>query len=143
MLQADLEAGLPFGADFDVVFVDAPCSGLGVIRRDPEIRWRRRESDLPALAAAQLTMLRNAAAAVRPNGRLVYSTCSSEPEECDGVVESFLREDDRFRAIDLRVDRPAHFSAVEPVLDEHGYLRTRPDLHGLEAFFGASMRRVK
>jgi 16S rRNA (cytosine967-C5)-methyltransferase len=114
-----------------------------VIRRDPEIRWRRRESDLPLLAAAQLMMLRNAAATVRPNGRLIYSTCSSEPEECDAVVEAFLKGDRRFRQIDLRVDRPSHYAALEPVLDGHGFLRTRPDLHGLEAFFGASMRRVE
>jgi 16S rRNA (cytosine967-C5)-methyltransferase len=143
LLQADLEAGLPFGSSFDVVFVDAPCSGLGVIRRDPEIRWRRRESDLPRLAAAQLAMLRNAAATVRQDGRLIYSTCSSEPDECDAVVEAFLKEDRRFRRIDLNVDRPTQFAALEPVLDEDGFLRTRPDIHGLEAFFGASMRRVE
>ena len=59
------------------------------------------------------------------------------------MVEAFLREDDRFQAIDLRVDRPARFASVEAVLDEQGYLRTRPDRHELEAFFGASMRRVK
>ncbi len=143
ILQADLAAGLPFAPTFDVVFVDAPCSGLGVIRRDPEIRWRRHESDLPALAAAQLVMLQHAAAVVRPHGRLVYSTCSSEPEESEAVTDAFLREDRRFRRIDLRVDRPAHFASIEPVLDERGFLRTRPDVHGLEAFFGASMRRVE
>ncbi len=59
--QADLEAGLPFAPEFDIVFVDAPCSGLGTVRRDPDIRWRRRESDLVSFAKAQLTMIRNAA----------------------------------------------------------------------------------
>jgi len=80
VLQADLEAGLPFAPEFDVVFVDAPCSGLGTGRRDPDIRWRRAEADLAPLASAQLNMIRNAADAVRPGGRLIYATCSSEPE---------------------------------------------------------------
>ena len=65
LLQANLEAGLPFCDAFDVVFVDAPCSGLGTLRRDPDIRWRRREEDLPRFRTSQITMLRNAAAAVK------------------------------------------------------------------------------
>jgi 16S rRNA (cytosine967-C5)-methyltransferase len=143
MLQADLEAGLPFAAAFDVVFVDAPCSGLGTVRRDPDIRWRRAEADLVPLARAQLTMIRNAAKAVRPGGRLIYSTCSSEPEENELVVSSFLAENDNFAPIDLRADQPVCFDALAPVLDERGALRTSPHEHGLEAFYGAVLRRVK
>lgn len=143
VLQADLEAGLPFAADFDVVFVDAPCSGLGTVRRDPDIRWRRAEADLIPLASAQLRMLGNAADAVRPGGRLIYSTCSSEPEENEQVVASFLAANGRFAQIDLRADRPAYFDSLEPVLDESGALRTSPHAHGLEAFYGAVLRRVK
>ncbi len=143
VLQADLEAGLPFAAEFDVVFVDAPCSGLGIVRRDPDIRWRRAEADLAPLAAAQLNMIRNAADAVRPGGRLIYSTCSSEPEENERVVETFLAANAQFAQIDLRADTPAHFDALEPVLDEGGVLRTSPHEHGLEAFYGAVLRRVK
>lgn len=143
VLQADLEAGLPFAAEFDVVFVDAPCSGLGTVRRDPDIRWRRAEADLGPLAAAQLNMIRNAADAVRPGGRLIYSTCSSEPEENERVVETFLAANAQFAQIDLRADPPAHFDALEPVLDEGGVLRTSPHEHGLEAFYGAVLRRVK
>ena len=90
VIQADLEAGLPFTSAFDVVFVDAPCSGLGIVRRDPEIRWRRTEPDLTSLARAQLRMIRNASDAVRPQGRLIYSTCSSEPEENEVLVREFL-----------------------------------------------------
>jgi 16S rRNA (cytosine967-C5)-methyltransferase len=141
--QADLEAGLPFGEEFDLVFVDAPCSGLGTLRRDPDIRWRRAEADLAPLSRAQLTMIQNAAKAVRPGGRLVYSTCSSEPEENDEVVSQFLRSNGAFRQIDLNVERPPYFGALQPVLDETGVLRTRPDTHGLEAFYGAVLRRVK
>jgi 16S rRNA (cytosine967-C5)-methyltransferase len=143
IVQADLEVGLPFNSAFDIVFVDAPCSGLGTVRRDPDIRWRRSESDLPPLATAQLTMLRHAAAAVGSGGRLIYSTCSSEPEENDAVVAEFLKANGQFRYVDLRVERPALFHAIEPVLDEGGSLRTTPHEHGLEAFFGAVMRRVE
>ena len=124
VLQADLEAGLPFASEFDIVFVDAPCSGLGTVRRDPDIRWRRSEADLAPLARAQLTMIRNAAEAVRPGGRLIYSTCSSEPEENDAVVSSFLKSSSGFRRVDLNVETPAYFSALRPVLDETGVLRT-------------------
>ncbi len=141
--QADLEAPLPFSSEFDIVFVDAPCSGLGTVRRDPDIRWRRNEADLAPLAQAQLTMIRHAADAVRPGGRLIYSPCSSEPEENDAVVAAFLGAGDTFRAVDLRADRPAQFSALEPVLDDAGILRTLPHVHGLEAFYGAVLRRVK
>ncbi len=143
VLQADLEAGLPFGPEFDVVFVDAPCSGLGTVRRDPDIRWRRTEADLLPLANAQRNMIRNAAAAVRPGGRLVYSTCSSEPEENDLVVADFLAATSNYARVDLRTERPAYFDTLEPVLDTTGVLRTSPHEHGLEAFYGAVLRRVK
>jgi 16S rRNA (cytosine967-C5)-methyltransferase len=143
VVQADLEAGLPFGADFDVVFVDAPCSGLGTVRRDPDIRWRRAESDLAPFANAQSTMIRNAAAAVARGGRLIYSTCSSEPEENDRVVADFLAANPEFSLVNLRAERPAYFDALEPVLDEQGVLRTSPHVHQLEAFYGAVLRRVK
>ncbi len=143
VLQADLEAGLPFTSEFDVVLVDAPCSGLGTIRRDPDIRWRRVETDLAPLARAQLNMIRNAADAVRPGGRLVYSTCSSEPEENEVVVASFLAAHENFAQTDLRADKPAYFDALDPVLDDTGALRTLPHKHGLEAFYGAVLRRVK
>jgi 16S rRNA (cytosine967-C5)-methyltransferase len=143
VLQADLEAGLPFAAEFDLVFVDAPCSGLGTVRRDPDIRWRRTEPDLAPLANAQSNMIRNAAGAVRPGGRLVYSTCSSEPEENERVVTGFLAANRSFAPIDLRADKPAYFEALDPVLDEGGVLRTTPHEHGLDAFYGAVLRRVK
>jgi 16S rRNA (cytosine967-C5)-methyltransferase len=143
VLQADLEAGLPFRPEFDIVFVDAPCSGLGTVRRDPDIRWRRAEADLAALASAQLNMIRHAADAVRPGGRLIYSTCSSEPEENDQVVAMFLAANSHFEKVDLRAEKPAYFDALEPVLDDSGALRTSPAQHGLEAFYGAVLRRVK
>ena len=136
--QADLLEPLPFAPRFDTVIVDAPCSGLGTLRRDPDIRWRRRESDLTALAAAALTMLQHAAAVVAPGGRLIYATCSSEPDENEAVAEAFLAGAHEFTATDARAVAPALPPAV---VDSRGHLRTQPDRHELEAFFGAVFQR--
>jgi len=138
IVQADLGQPLPFTAQFDCVIVDAPCSGLGTLRRDPDIRWRRDESDLAALADDQRHMLRNAAAVVAPGGRLIYATCSSEPEENDQIAAAFLAEHRRFRA---RAANGIHPLLPAAVVDAKGCLRTAPDRHGLEAFFGAVFER--
>jgi 16S rRNA (cytosine967-C5)-methyltransferase len=138
LVQADLSQPLPFKNSFDCVVVDAPCSGLGTLRRDPDIRWRRHEGDLAQLAAAQLTMLRHASAAVAPGGRLVYATCSSEPEENEAVVGAFLAGADEFAPLDAR---EAHPALPPGTVDAAGHLRTEPHRHGLEAFFGAVFSR--
>jgi 16S rRNA (cytosine967-C5)-methyltransferase len=138
IVQADLLKPLPFAASFDCVLVDAPCSGLGTLRRDPDIRWRRREQDLLALAAAELTMLQHAAEQVAPGGRLVYATCSSEPEENEGVADAFLATTPGFTALHAGA---ATARLAETLIDRRGHFRTRPDLHGLEAFFGAVFER--
>jgi 16S rRNA (cytosine967-C5)-methyltransferase len=117
IVRTDLRQPLPLAQAFDAVLVDAPCSGLGTIRRDPDIRWRRTEADLARLAAVALTMLTHASAVVRPGGRLVYATCSSEPEENEEVVSRFLGNHPGFRQVNL--------------------LRTLPHVHALEAFFAA------
>jgi len=142
LVQLDLTAGAPFGPVFDVVFVDAPCSGLGTIRRDPEIRWRRQPDDLPALAAQQRQMLARAAAAVKPGGRLVYATCSSEPEENDEVVDWFLETHGHFRALSHPEVTRRLPAAAAALLDEDGRLRTKPWRDELEAFFAAAMIRL-
>jgi 16S rRNA (cytosine967-C5)-methyltransferase len=129
---------LPFAARFDAVLVDAPCSGLGTVRRDPDIRWRRREDDLPALARDQLDLLARAAEVVRPGGRLIYATCSSEPEENDGVVAAFIEARSDFRLVDLRASASG---LLMPFIDQHGFFRTTPPAHGLEAFFAAVLAR--
>jgi 16S rRNA (cytosine967-C5)-methyltransferase len=134
IVQANLLDPLPFVRQFDTVLVDAPCSGLGTLRRDPDIRWRRSESDLPALAAAESIMLGHAAEAVAPGGRLIYATCSSEPEENDAVVEAFLAVHPHFTRLDARAAAPQLPAAV---VDAAGFLRTEPDRHGLEGFFAA------
>ena len=138
LVRADLLRRLPFSERFDCVLVDAPCSGLGTLRRDPDIRWRRRETDLAVLAATQVEMLRHARESVAPGGRLVYATCSSEPEENEVVAERFLETVRDFTAVDARSGATLLPAAV---VDGRGHLRTSPHVHGLEAFFGAVFER--
>lgn len=134
VVQTDARGTPPYRVSFDAVLLDAPCSGLGTIRRDPDIRWRRTEADLAPLAATQRAMLAQLAAVVRPGGRLVYSTCSSEPEENEQVVESFLSAHPAFRR------EPAQHVAAD-LLDADGALKTLPFRHGLEAFYAATLRK--
>jgi 16S rRNA (cytosine967-C5)-methyltransferase len=123
VVQVAAAGPLPFReATFEAILIDAPCSGLGTVRRDPDIKWKRRPDDLPVFAAAQRQLLERAAPLLRPDGSLVYSTCSSEPEENEQVVEAFLSGHPGFR-----LER-TH--------------QTLPFRDGLEAFFGAVLRRV-
>ena len=134
VVQHDLSQGVPF-TGLDGIFVDAPCSGLGTIRRDPDIRWRRAEADLPALAAAQSAMLRQAALAIGAGGRIVYSTCSSEPEENEAIVDAFLASHPEFVRTAIQGARFA------PFIDARGDFRTLPQRDGLESFFAAVLQR--
>ena len=138
IVQADVTTSLPFRARFSTVIVDAPCSGLGTLRRDPDIRWRRDAGSLDALAAAQRQMLDQAARVVAEGGRLVYATCSSEPEENEAVVESFLGTHAGFTPLRADLANPA---VAGELVDSRGHLRTEPDRHGLELFFGAVFER--
>ena len=139
IVQADVALPLPFTASFDCVLVDAPCSGLGTLRRDPDVRWRRSEEDLPALADLQIRILEASAAVVRTGGRIVYSTCSSEPDENEAVVERFLAAHPEFTVAHPR-DLP---EAVRPLVSDAGELRTLPFRDGLEAFFAAMLVKSK
>ena len=136
--QVPSSGPLPFKPVFNRILVDAPCSGLGTIRRDPDIRWRRHESDLATFAGRQLDLVRRAAAVLAPGGRLVYATCSSEPEENEAVVQQFLSEEPGFSLAELRGTSPL----LEPFIDRQGMMRTLPFAHGLEAFFAAALLRA-
>ena len=141
LVAHDLAVGSPFGRAFDAVLVDAPCTGLGTLRRDPEIRWRRQPGDLERLARLQTKMLRSAGAMVRPGGRLLYATCSSEPDENERVAEAFLSAEPDFRQAPLPVAESLRPTARDTVLSEAGHLRTYPYRHALDAFFAAAFRR--
>ena len=135
VVQLDLRHPAPFPPVFDWVLVDAPCSGLGTIRRDPDIRWRRAPDELSRLAAAQTAMLRTAADAVRLGGHLVYATCSGEPDENDAVVAHLLASRPDFS------ETPIALTRLAPLVTPEGRFETRPDRHALEAFFAAIMQR--
>jgi len=117
----------------DGVLVDAPCTNLGVVRRNPEVKWRRQPGDVAAAAERQRGILSAAAALVKPGGRLVYATCSLEPEENDGVVRAFLDAHDAFV-----VDAPAGFP-IAP--DAAGFVRCLPHRHGTDGFTAIRLRR--
>ena len=135
VIQANAAQPLPFADVFDLVLIDAPCSGLGTLRRDPDIKWRRSPDEFPALASLQLRILTSAAAVVRGGGRILYSTCSSEIEENDEVVERFLTAHPGFRL------SPLQFPAAPELVGSDGYFRTLPFRDGLEAFFAAALAR--
>jgi len=139
LMQVEARGPLPIGSTFDRVLIDAPCSGLGTIRRDPDIRWRRRPDQLAAFADEQVDLLDRAAAVLRPGGRLVYATCSSEPQENEEVVDRFLAAHPDMELIDLRVESLP--PTLQQLVDDRGMFRTLPFRHGLEAFFGAVLRR--
>lgn len=134
VIQADALAPLPIATPFDCVLIDAPCSGLGTLRRDPDIRWRQQEDGLQDNAAFQQRLMSALAPSVRAGGRLVYATCSSEPDENEEVVARFLAEHP-----DFSVRRPDLPAPLGPLLDAAGHLRTLPHRDGLEAFFAATL----
>jgi 16S rRNA (cytosine967-C5)-methyltransferase len=133
VVQANAAQPLPFAAVFDCVLVDAPCTGLGTLRRDPDIKWRRTSADFDTAAELQLRILTAASEVVVPGGRIVYSTCSSEPDENEAVVARFLESQPGFRPAPLR------FAPAPHLIDSDGHLRTLPFRDRLEAFFAAAV----
>ncbi len=119
----------------ELVLCDVPCSGTGVIRRKPEIRWRISRKDIKALAAVQYDILRESAALVASGGALVYSTCSLEPEENSLVVQRFLAGNDEFR-----LEHASEYLSGQ-VLSPAGCLETFPHVHGVDGAFAARMVR--
>lgn len=138
VVQVERDGPLPFHQPFDRILVDAPCSGLATIRRDPDIKWGRQAEDLAGYAAVQAALLSRAAPLVAPDGFLIYATCSSEPEENEDVVAAFLETHPEFER-DASLDGLP--GGMRPLVDATGALRPLPHLHGLEAFFAARLVR--
>ncbi len=126
----------------DCVLVDAPCSGLGVLRRRPEIRWRKDCAQLAELATLQKELLTKAAACVKPGGTLVYSTCTITPEENQFVMEYFNANHPEFKQVDLTPYLPEALR-LEGIDNQasQGYLQLMPHLHGTDGFFIARWER--
>ena len=140
MVRLDAARALPFGAKFERILLDAPCSGTGTLARNPEIKWRLDPADITRLAELQAMMLRNALAALASGGRLVYATCSLEPEENEGVIEKVLSEQHAFRVLTSHELARKH-PRLTPLFDSQGYFRTRPDQHAMDGFNAAVIVR--
>ena len=140
-------AGMEFAEKFDCALADVPCSGTGTLAANPEIKWRLRAEDLPGLQELQVSILRAAAAALAPGGRLVYSTCSLEPEEGEGVVEQVLCGLEGVSVVECEsvleeLKRSGELAWAEPrTLVRGGFLRTLPGIHPCEGFFAAVLRK--
>lgn len=123
----------------DAVLLDAPCSGLGVLRRSPDIKMRRTEEDVLALSAEQSKLLGNLAGTVKKGGCIVYSVCTFEPEETDRVVKKFLSENKGFVLDNAAAYLPEQ---CDWIVDEEGFLRTYPHIHSTDGFFAARLKRT-
>jgi 16S rRNA (cytosine967-C5)-methyltransferase len=121
---------------FDLVLIDAPCSGLGALRRRLDIRWRIKEPDIARLSQLQLQILTNAAGLVKPGGALVYSTCTVTSEENRGVIKMFLAQNQEFT-----IEDAGQFIPRELVKD--GFFSSWSHLHGMDGAFAARLLRQK
>lgn len=134
LLAYDAEKSLPFADEiFDVVLLDAPCSGTGTIRHNPEIRYFLAEKDIAELSLKQRAILQNASKLVKHGGRLIYSTCSLESEENEQICKEFLVENDAFYQI-----RP---NVSEKFLTKEGFARTFPQRDKMDGFFIAEFAK--
>lgn len=125
----------------DYILVDAPCSGLGVIRRRPDLRWRLQEDNLQFYAQEQFEILRNISKCLKKGGFLLYSTCTTEPEENIGVVENFLEECTDFKPVDLSMLVPFPLFGDALRSAREGYLQLLPHTFGTDGFFLAYFRK--
>jgi len=123
---------------YDRIMLDAPCTGLGVIRRHPDIKWRRRPQDVKELAALQRALLESLAPRLRPGGVLLFAVCTHTPEETLGVVEAFLKENRQFRLLESAEGLPP---AAQILVDSQGVFRTFPNRHGMDGFTAVRIQR--
>jgi 16S rRNA (cytosine967-C5)-methyltransferase len=136
VVAADARRPAPFNVRFDAVLADVPCSGLGTLRRNPEIKWRFRPEEFARLAESQKGILRSVAESVRVGGYLLYSTCSTEPEENERVVEDFLSG-----RSDFRLQRPLYPRGIEAWTGPDGMVRTFPSERLWDGMFAALLVR--
>jgi 16S rRNA (cytosine967-C5)-methyltransferase len=142
------DAGLiPTAKKFDRVLVDAPCSGTGTLARNPEIKWRLKSEDVTRLQSNQLKILLSAMQFVASGGRVIYSTCSLEPEENEQVIEAALTQHASFTILDCRGELENLHTCGELATQDVNsllsgqFLRTIPGVHGCDGFFAAILHR--
>ncbi|MDO8550924.1 MAG: 16S rRNA (cytosine(967)-C(5))-methyltransferase RsmB [Ignavibacteria bacterium] len=121
---------------FDRVLADVPCSGTGTLSKKPDIKWKRDLLDIRRMNEFQLKYITKAASLVKPDGYIVYSTCSIEPEENFVIIEKFLNNNSNFQLISARGIFP------DDLIDEHGCIQTLPHVHQMDGAFAAKLWRV-
>ena len=127
-----------FNRPFDKILVDAPCSGLGVLSRNPDAKWSKTNSDIRRLARLQLSILREAVALLRKGGNMLYVTCTISKEENEDVVSEFLTHNPEMILEDLNARVPEWGLDL---VDDRGFFRTGPRLHEMDGFFAALFRK--
>lgn len=123
----------------DRVLVDAPCTGLGTLRRNPDLKWRQTEQSVVELVAKQTAILASAARLVKPGGRLVYATCSLLREENEDIVDAFLAKHPQFEVVPVRDVLARSGIALD---DQDRFLKLNPATHNTDGFFAAVLTRV-
>ncbi|MGZ6293027.1 MAG: 16S rRNA (cytosine(967)-C(5))-methyltransferase RsmB [Syntrophales bacterium] len=123
--------GKAFIESFDKILIDAPCTGLGTLRRNPEIKWRTLPAEAEECSVLQKAILENAAHYLKRGGSLIYSTCTITNEETDQVIEDFIKRHPDFICV-----RPPD-KINSSLVDDHGYFRSYPHRHSTDGFFGA------
>lgn len=123
---------------FDRVLVDAPCSGLGTLRRNPDLKWRQTEQDVLELTQKQTAILARAAKLTKAGGRLIYATCSLLRDENEAIVEAFIQAHPDFSLVPANEILAHHHIA----LDTGPYLKLLPHLHGTDGFFAAVFEKT-
>jgi 16S rRNA (cytosine967-C5)-methyltransferase len=133
MGDAGMDLGIDFYESFDKILVDAPCSGLGTLRRNPEIKWRILPKDVKKCAGLQDAILENAVSYLKKGGSLIYCTCTIVPEENEKVIETVIS-----RHSDLTIISPPE-TIHRRFVDDQRYFRSYPHRHGTDGFFGAAL----
>ena len=128
-----------FRSPFDRIMVDAPCSGLGVISRHPDIKWNRGEKDVERLALLQTAILNESVSLLRKGGRIFYATCTLSREENEGVVKSCLARNPGMSVQHLGNHAPGW---CLDLIDDQGFLRSLPHVHHMDGFFGALLEKT-
>jgi 16S rRNA (cytosine967-C5)-methyltransferase len=136
VIAADACLPAPFRECFNAVVADVPCSGLGTLRRNPEIKWRFKPEEFASLQRTQNQILNNVSKSVRTGGCLLYSTCSTEPEENEQVIESFMNTHS-----DFTLERPVYPPGIEKWICWDNMIRTFPGARLWDGFFAALLVR--
>jgi 16S rRNA (cytosine967-C5)-methyltransferase len=124
---------------FDRILLDAPCSNMGVLRRNPDVKWKLREKNLIQYGKRQLLFLENLANLLKPSGILVFAVCSNEPEENEKVIKEFL-----IKRPDFCIDNTLYLpECVRCLIDGRGFIKTYPHLNDMDGFFSVRLNRLK